>query len=289
MAALTLGLLLGSTLTWWWFERRRNASLRELSRWLERGFAAPPETQPLEPSLQELSLGLGRLLAQIEEKRQAQRRLVADTSHELRNPLTVIRTNLDLLGRDLEPQMRVEVYREAEQEVERMVRLVEELMLITTLDRTASLNRAPVRLDVLASELTARMQVAYPERVLELSATEEMTVLGDRDKLIQIAMNLIENAARYTLDQGRIQVSLRAESGQAVLEVRDNGIGIDSKHFPYLFDRFYRVDPARSRASGGTGLGLPIVQLLTNLHGGEVRVASKPGEGSAFQVRLPLE
>jgi two-component system OmpR family sensor kinase len=289
MAALTLGLLLGSTLTWWWFERRRNASLRELARWLERGFAASPVDGPLEPSLRGLSAGLGRLLAQIEEKRQAQRRLVADTSHELRNPLTVIRTNLDLLGRELEPQMRVEVYHEAEQEVERMVRLVEELMMITTLDRSTALHRVPVRLDVLASELTAKMQLAYPERVLKLSAPEELTVLGDRDKLIQIAMNLIENAARYTLDQGMIQVSLRAEAGQAVLEVRDNGIGIDSKHFPYLFDRFYRVDPARSRASGGTGLGLPIVQLLTNLHGGEVRVASQPGQGSAFEVRLPLE
>lgn len=282
---MLIAFLLGCATAWWWFERRRNASIRELARALERSLQTRTFQAPVDPSLNGLSSVLNRLLHHMEDGRQ----LVADTAHELRNPLTVIRTNLDLLGRELSPEMREEVYREAEREMERMVRLVEELLLMTTVDRNTILHKEPVRLDVLASQLSARMQAAYPDRVIELSIPEEITVLGDRDKLVQIAMNLIENAARYTTENGWILVSLGREGDMAVLEVRDNGIGIDNKHFPYLFDRFYRVDPARSRASGGTGLGLPIVQLLTRLHGGEVRVASTPGQGSTFQVRIPAE
>lgn len=228
------------------------------------------------------------LRAEVEQVRRSHRRLVADTSHELRNPLTVVRTNLDMLRRDLGGPLREEIWREAESEVERMARLVEELLLITTVEEPRRLKRDPVRLDVLAREMGGRIQRAYPDRVIDLSALDEVCVTGDRDKLAQILMNLVENAARYTPPEGEIKVRLWAESGQAVLEVDDNGIGIAPEHIPYLFDRFFRVDPARSRASGGTGLGLPIVQLLTRRHGGEVTVASTPGRGSTFRVSLPL-
>jgi len=117
---------------------------------------------------------------------------------------------------------------------------------------------------------------------------EDVAVRGNAERLRRLAANLIDNAVRYTPDDGTITLSLFREDGWAVLQVADTGVGISAEHLPHIFDRFYRVDKARSRSKGGSGLGLAIVKGIAEQHGGRVEVTSQPGKGSIFTVRLKV-
>lgn len=217
-----------------------------------------------------------------------QRQLLADTSHELRNPLTVIRTDLDLLGRDLDAETRQEVAAEAQEEAERMSRLVADLLFLAREEEAARGPAEPVRLDLLAAEVVERLQQVAPDHTLAVRRADRVTVLGNADRLRQLVANLVENGVRYTPPGGHVTVEVVAEpGGLARLVVADDGIGIPPEHLPRVFDRFYRVDPARGRATGGTGLGLTIVKHVAESHGGSVQAASEPGVGSRFTVQLP--
>jgi signal transduction histidine kinase len=123
---------------------------------------------------------------------------------------------------------------------------------------------------------------------LRSSAEEDVCVEGDRTRLQQVVANLIDNAIKYTPEGGAVEVKVQLVAGKAVLEVSDNGVGIPATAIPHLFERFYRVDKARSRASGGAGLGLSIVKAICTAHGGEISVSSEEGRGSCFRVELPL-
>jgi len=115
-----------------------------------------------------------------------------------------------------------------------------------------------------------------------------VTIFGDQTRLSQLLINLVDNALRYTSSGGMVNVALREQAGWAELSVEDTGTGIAAEHLPHLFERFYRADPARSRADGGAGLGLAIVQWITQAHGGAISVMSEFGRGSTFTVRIPL-
>ena len=216
-----------------------------------------------------------------------QRQLLADTSHELRNPLTVIRTNLDLLRRDLDPATREEVVAETDDEAERMSRLVADLLFLSR-EEAGAVEDRPVRLDAVALDTVERFRQLAPEHEIVLDAPEALTVRGDDDRLHQLLTNLLENAVRFTPAGGRVTVRARRDGRQAALVVEDTGVGISREHLQRIFDRFYRVDPARSRATGGTGLGLAIVRRIAESHGGGVRVESEPGAGARFTITLPL-
>ena len=125
-------------------------------------------------------------------------------------------------------------------------------------------------------------------RQLRIGRKAKAVVSGDAERLRRLLSNLVDNAIRYTREGDTITISLDTANGQAYLEVADTGIGIEPEHLPHILERFYRVDRARSRQSGGSGLGLAIVKEIAEQHGGEVTVASQPGKGSRFTVRLPL-
>lgn len=229
------------------------------------------------------------LVDRMETMLKAQRQFLADTSHELRNPLTVIRGNLELLQRDLDPATRLECASEAREEAARMSRLVDDLLFLAQADAGQAIRHHPFRLDRLVEEVAERLRPLAKDRGLEVGPLDAATISGDEQRMRQLVVNLLDNAIRYTPSDGTISVRLTRQGPQAHLVVQDTGIGIPSEHLPRIFDRFYRVDAARSRAQGGTGLGLAIVKYVAEAHGGRVTVRSKPGQGSEFTVLLRAE
>ena len=237
-----------------------------------------------------LAIAFNRMVERLQRLLESQRQLLADTSHELRNPLTVVRTDLDLLGRELDPETRQEVAAEAAEEAERMSRLVADLLYLTREEQADRGPSEPVRLDLLAADVVERLQQVAPEHAVRVEYHEPVSVVGNRDRLHQLVTNLVENGIRYSPVGGHVAVRVEmADDNTARLDVADDGIGIPAEHLTRVFDRFYRVDPARARNTGGTGLGLAIVKHVAESHGGTVRATSEVGVGSTFSVLLPAE
>jgi two-component system phosphate regulon sensor histidine kinase PhoR len=218
---------------------------------------------------------------------------VANVSHELRTPVTAVRTALETARAVLEqnPQEADRFLAIVDRHTERLMLLVRDLLDLSRAESGhLALGIGPVATaevieEVIAvfKEPAARRQVALIEAV----PSELPPAMADRGALIQVLTNLVENAVKYTDERGSVTVGARAEGGQIVLTVADSGPGIAAKHLPRLFERFYRVDPGRSRDRGGTGLGLSIVKHLAEAMGGRVSVQSAPGRGSTFTVWLP--
>jgi signal transduction histidine kinase len=252
------------------------------------------------------------MIARLEHVLDSQRRLLADTSHELRNPITIIRGNLALLRRTGVPDAtRAEAVVEAEEEAARMGRLVGDLLLLARADagEPSSLQREAIDLAEVVGEVVEQARPRADARQVTFEINGRCVVLGDRDRLKQLIANLVENAIRYTPKTGRIDVTVSgsgvqqpgvavrsrnargtsASTDMAILTVADTGIGISPADLPHVFERFYRADKARSRAHGGTGLGLSIAQYIAQAHGGSIQAASEgANRGSTFSLRLPL-
>ena len=246
-----------------------------------------PLTGPVN-EISKVAESFNAVVARVEQQLEAQRRLLADTSHELGNPLTVLRTDLSLLAHDLDPETRAETVAEADKEAERMGRLLDELLQLSAVGVDAPPPPDdPVKLDNLAEDVVTRLRPLAGSRSLRLEAPTPLCVRGSADQLGQVLSNLLENAIRHTAADGEIVVKVVREGGRVRVSVADNGIGISAEHLPHIFERFYRVDRARSRASGGAGLGLAIARMIAQRHGGTLTAQSIPEKGSTFTMELP--
>ena len=241
--------------------------------------------------LERLSSALNRMIGRLDEAFQHIHRFSADASHELRTPLTILQLELEAivhnypLGESLENHIG-----SALEETHRMSRIVESLLTISRLDAgEVKLDKLPLDLSELLGRTTSEMRVLAQDKSITLSTYLEPDILieGDRTRLQQVFVNLIDNAIKYTQEGGTIHVTLHQNDSRIIAEVEDNGAGIPSIALPHVFERFYRADKARSRASGGTGLGLSIVKAICTAHNAEISVKSEEGCGSTFRVEFP--
>ncbi|MFO1051893.1 MAG: ATP-binding protein [Planctomycetota bacterium] len=222
------------------------------------------------------------------------RDFVANVSHELKTPIAAIRGIVETVLDDeaMEPDTRTHFLGRAREQSLRLSTLVSDLLTLSRVESgDAAKDRAPVDLRMLLRECAQHVAGVIEPRHLSVDVQvpeEPVVVSGDVDSLRLVVSNLLDNAVKYSPDRGRIGLRLAAHDGRARIEVEDHGIGIERKHLERIFQRFYRVDKARSRELGGTGLGLSIVKHVVLAHGGEVGVESVPGRGSTFRVSLPL-
>lgn len=238
--------------------------------------------------IQELAETFNGLLDRIAEAFARQEQFIADASHELRSPLTVIRGNAQLVrkrGRE-HPEIFDECIDNMLEETQRLERLVTDLLTLAR-SRAALNQHQPLDLVQLIRQTALSYQALHPQIQLQLPH-RPLWVEGDPDGLKRVLINLLDNALRVIDAQGHIEVTVRALGEQAEVSVQDNGPGIDPQHLAHLFDRFYRVDTARSRAGGGSGLGLAISRQLLEAHQGRINVHSEVGKGSRFVFWLPL-
>jgi signal transduction histidine kinase len=234
-----------------------------------------------------LTMVLNRTLERLERLFHARQRFLADVSHELRTPLTTIRGNVDLMRRIGEADP--EILDVVSDELDRMTRLVGDLMLLARADTGGlPIQRQPVELDTIFLDVYRQVRSIEHDVQISLEEVDQVGVLGDSDRLKQLILNLVDNAIKYTPAGGKVMMSLSKEDGRAQLIVKDTGIGIPAVDLPHIFDRFYRVDKARTRAQGGSGLGLSIAKWIVEAHGGRIEVESKVGAGTTFRVYLPV-
>jgi heavy metal sensor kinase len=241
--------------------------------------------------LEQLSLALNRMIVRLREAFEQNRRFLADASHELRTPLTALRGELESVIEEARlPHVRDRVG-SALEEVERLAKIVETLLAISRLE-AGEAQRAWARFDLakLAASTADQMALLAEDKGVSVTCDLEnnVTIEGDQARIKQVVVNLLDNAIKYTPPGGSIRLSVRACGQKAVMEVIDTGIGIPAAALPHVFDRFFRVDEARSRTIDGAGLGLAIVKSICNAHGGLVEVDSADSRGSRFRVELPL-
>ena len=236
----------------------------------------------------QLATTFDHMIEHLDRVFQSQKHFVADASHELRGPLTVIQGNLDLLKRNLSEKDRQESLGAIKAETTRMVKITSDLLVLAEVESSQLEQMDTVALKEILSGELERAQSLAGKRKIAIGHQEELTVTGDTQKIRQLLENLVSNAIKYTSEDGTITLSLFRDGDWARLEVADTGIGIAPEHLSHIFDRFYRVDTARSRVSGGTGLGLAIVKGIAEQQGGKVTVTSEPGKGSIFTAWLKL-
>ncbi|MDU0204348.1 cell wall metabolism sensor histidine kinase WalK [Paenibacillus sp. MAH-36] len=231
-----------------------------------------------------------------EKLEQARREFVANVSHELRTPLTTIKSYLEALddGAIEEPQLASRFISVTRSETERMIRLVTDLLHLSRLDSKQSMmSKSTTLVSEMLEEVADRFSFQLQQRKIEIVIRVEKGVTGlllDRDKIDQVLDNLVSNAIKYTGDEGAIRLEARKiEKDMLEISVQDNGIGIPKKDLTRIFDRFYRVDKARSRNMGGTGLGLSIAREIVKAHGGTISLESELGQGTRVVFTLPIQ
>jgi signal transduction histidine kinase len=235
-----------------------------------------------------LSQAFNEMLDRLAKLFHAQQRLVADVSHEMRTPLTVIRGNVDLL-RAIGCADR-ESLDALTRESERMTRLVGDLLLLSQADAgVLPMHFQTVALDRVIPDVERSGLVLATNRVaVDVHAEPGLVIQADPDRLSQVLLNLIDNAIKHTPDGGRVTLAATASyNGYVRISVSDTGVGIPEQDIPFVFERFYRVDKSRSRANGGSGLGLSIANSIVQAHNGRIVVSSRAGQGTTFDVYLP--
>ncbi|MEU5870483.1 HAMP domain-containing sensor histidine kinase [Glycomyces sp. NPDC047369] len=244
-----------------------------------------------------LSLALNRMVSRLtdaitqrDRQHERLRQFVADAGHELRTPLTAIGGYVQLYqnGAAAQGEKLDRAMDRIGSENARLAKLVDDLMVLSRLDEEVGGDRELVELAQLAQDAVDDAEVADPTHPVSLTAAEPVTVVANEGQLRQVLVNLLTNARVHTPAGTAIDVSVATEDGWAVMRIADHGPGIPAEHRQKVFDRFYRADPSRSRATGGSGLGLSIVSSIVAAHGGLIRLDSEEGDGTAIEVRLPV-
>lgn len=287
-AALAAALLLSGMLT-----RPINALTQTIRR-MGRGDLSARVEISASGELGELARSYNAMAEQIEHFDKSRSQFVANASHELKTPLATMKLLLEnmLYQPDMPQELRTEFMQDMNHEIDRLNGIITDLLTLTQMDsHSTALKLSRIDLSALTEETLHTLQIAAESNGQHFTANVAPGIFmqGDAGKMSQILYNLTDNAIKYTPKDGHITVTLAQNGGEITFRVQDDGIGIPEEDQKHIFDRFYRVDKARSRATGGTGLGLSIVRQLVLMHGGSIDVSSEPGKGSAFQVTLPKD
>lgn len=272
-------------------------SLRTLSKNIEDVTESYDSTRIVDAGgyaeVNNISDAVGRMMERIEATEKSRQEFVSNVSHELKTPLTAIKVLSDSLVQ--EPNVPIEMYQEfiadINAEIDREAKIVNDLLSLVKLDKTSGeLNITEININDLLEVIMRRLKPLALKRGIEMVFESYRTVRAEVDevKLSLVFSNLIENAIKYNRDGGKVMVSLNADHKFFYVKIEDTGIGIPEEEQGLVFDRFYRVDKARSRETGGTGLGLSITKSAVQMHKGSIKVQSIPGIGSIFTVRIPL-
>jgi heavy metal sensor kinase len=243
--------------------------------------------------LRRLSETLNQMLDRIETSFKSIRQFTADASHELRAPMTLIHAAADFsLRRDRPKEELREAMERILRESRRTTALVDDLLLIARSDSDpAAFERNPIEMSSVLNDVAMQARTLALGKHIEIVAqipAHSVLIAGDELSIRRLFMALVDNAVKYTPEHGTVWIKLDVEDNQAVIEIRDTGLGVSKEDLPRVFDRFWRADKVRSRDEGGTGLGLAIAKGITERHGGTLSVESELGRGSTFSVRLPL-
>jgi signal transduction histidine kinase len=232
----------------------------------------------------------GRALKPIQVSMDAQRTFVADASHELRTPLSLIRANAEIMKRSPDRPPDPEFVDDIIGETDRLSYLVGQMLTLARADSTgARFERLPVDMSRLAEDMTRQMKLLASQKEIAMDAHTNgaAAVMGDEQRLGELLLILLDNSIKYTDRGGKVDVTVAQQNGHVQVAVADNGRGIPPEAIPHLFERFYRVDKARSREMGGTGLGLAIARWIADGHNGRLDIQSTPDKGTTVTVQLP--
>ena len=295
LAGLGLVILSAGVLGGGWLSARAIQPIADMTATAEsisaQNLSERIDVKDTDTELGNLATVLNRTFDRLQAAFERQSQFAADASHELRTPLSVIATHTELaLSRprsNEDYRTAIETCRRASQ---RMKSLIDALLLLARFDSgTPSLKQDRIDLEPLLRDCAELVEPLATQKKIQIECLcSPCHVLGDWDRLSQVVTNLMTNAIRYNVEGGSVQVTTRSEGDQAIIAVADTGVGIAEDQLPHIFDRFYQVDKARSRAEGSCGLGLSICKTIVEAHGGTIRASSQLEVGTTVEVRLPL-
>jgi signal transduction histidine kinase len=275
-----------------WLARGMTQPLRDMAaaaRRLEQGdYTARVHVGTLD-EVGQLAAAFNRMIAELEDLERSRRDLVANVSHELKTPITAIRAHLENLADGVE-QADPRTLQVMLSQTERLGRLVDQLLDLSRLESgEVPFQREVVPISPLVARVISEITMgrAISDVRLEPDVPDDVAVEADPERIHQVLFNLVDNAVRFTPPGGEIRIIAREREGRVEIRVADTGVGIAAEHLPRVFERFYRVDPSRSRDDGGTGIGLAIARSIVEAHGGKIVAESDPGRGSMFTFDLP--
>lgn len=294
IAGASLGLLLTAG-AGWFFAGRGLRPIEEITRTvhsiaISQGFGRRLKMNGSRGEIGRLKVTLNEMLASLDAAYSAQRRFVSDASHELRSPLTSIKSNIEILQRALDAPRddRAEALSDVAAEVDRMTKLTNDLLALARADAGHKIEMSRVALNELVQEVHRQFQSQTNGVTLKLGRLDDANVLGNTTWLKQLLLILLDNALKYTPRGGAVTLQLGTLQGDALVSVQDTGIGIPQEDLPHIFERFYRADKARFRNEGGAGLGLAVARWIAHEHGGEIEAKSEIGKGATFTVKIPI-
>ena len=245
----------------------------------------------IKDELGQLALTFNEMMNRLENSFAQMRQFSSDASHELRTPLTVLKGQNELiLSKQRKPEEYQEVISSNLEEINYMSKVLEDLFVLSKSDENqVNLDYKPVDLRALVEEVCKHAEILAEEKNIKIIITflEPIEIKGDEVRLRQMVWNVLQNGIKYTQQGGELKISLQNEGDFALLTIQDTGIGIPEEDLPLIFNRFYRVDKARTRDEGGSGLGLSICRQIAEAHKGKIEVESKLGVGTRFKIRLP--
>ncbi|RKD30609.1 sensor histidine kinase [Thermohalobacter berrensis] len=240
--------------------------------------------------LNELTNSINHLAASLEKQQRLRKRLTSDIAHELRTPLSILQSHIEaIIDGVWEPNIeRMTIFKN---EVDRLIKLVEQLKYLTDIENhKIELQIEEINLTKLLKEIVESFKVEFYNKQVSLESDieKDVDIMADRDKIRQVMINIISNALKFTETGGRVNLKLRQDKKNIIIEIEDNGIGIPKEDLPFIFERLYRSEKSRNRKTGGAGIGLTIAKKLVEAHKGKIRVESQEKKGTKFIIILPI-